>query len=96
MKTRFQIVIEDAGFECMDYSGRAMYGKRCLGVSLDESVQLFTAKVMAAGLAGFGGEDEDLSDFVDIFESSSTDQLGLGQVIYFQDIKYSNEEPEED
>lgn len=34
-KSKLQELIEEAGFVCCSYSGRAMYGERCLGVVIE-------------------------------------------------------------
>lgn len=33
--------LEDAGYEVETYSGRAMFGKRCVGVIIDSAADLF-------------------------------------------------------
>lgn len=76
------------------YSGRFMYGRECVGVSLEEglSVNYFFGLLLDGFLDGFGGPDqvamdgedtEDLKQLVRMMQECSTDQLGLGTIVYF-------------
>lgn len=75
------------GIRVQPYSGRRMYGDRCLGVIWDGTVGEFVSAAM------FAIQDHivDNSDKRDIFESFSymkDDSMGLGLIIYFPNIPY--------
>lgn len=62
-----------------DYSGRMMFGKKCVGVVCKDAVQ--AAADLAGHLAGYG-----LS-----FGRACRDQLGKGEILYFPDIAWKEE-----
>lgn len=98
-ETIFKEAIEDAGYSVFSYSGRGMYGKRCLGIEttrLQNSIQA-TAEIIG-NLAETCRFDEELEiqDFIEMFSNVCQDSLGLGSVIYFPDIDWDEEWTETD
>ena len=72
------------GYEPRCYSGRSMYGKKCLGVVLESDQELWS---LAQALA---------RDDIEI-EAPKTDSFGRGIVIYWPSIKWEEiEEADED
>lgn len=74
-------VIEDLGYETRSYSGRGMYGKKCLGVTIDEDLIKFVFDL------GMACQEEE----VERPGLIRTDQLGLGTIIYFPGQPYETE-----
>ena len=67
-----------------EYSGRGMYGKRCVGIVLDDVTQMLT---IGAGLQEALGE----------IPNARTDSMGRGMILYFPDLQVEDEEdPDED
>ncbi len=92
--SRMQRVLSEAEFEVRSYSGRGMFNKSCLGVSVDSSEDLGD---MLGFLMDACGEDPDASmelsrDVRDI----RWDTLGLGMIFYFPNVAYVNPDDADD
>ena len=73
-------LIEDAGYETRDYSGRGMYGKRCLAFIIEAGNELGAVAEMV-----YHSDDEEM---VNIFKTARTDAMGRDDiVIYFPSMK---------
>jgi hypothetical protein len=78
-KHRIQKILEDNGYECRSYSGRGMFGKKCLGVVMDD----FNF------IPGLTQDDcDDLNDYM-------SDNMGLGTIFYWKNIPYVEDYNEE-
>lgn len=75
--------LADEGYEPYDYSGRAMYGERCVAVDLDSSAGLFKLGIdlmrSADGADLYYGDEDRLTQ---VF----TDSMGRGIVAYWRFI----------
>lgn len=91
-KSILQDVLEQLGYEVRSYSGRGMYGARCLGVVVDADVPIFKVGMEV------GAELERCCNgrWSDSFEKARTDNLGLGTILYFPSVEYSEEEYEDE
>ena len=86
-----QQILTDLGYETRSYSGRGMYGRKCLGVSMDaeERPLKIAADVFEYLLDDMGGMSEaDKKDILRAFKGACTDSLGLGSILYFPRIEY--------
>lgn len=87
-KTTFETITEtldDMGIEYRSYSGRGMYGDECLGVDCDRSeAASIPAKLVLELMAAGEREAAETVAMAQI----RTDSMGLGQIVYFQDIKW--------
>jgi hypothetical protein len=97
----FQEIVEDAGFEARSYSGRAMYGKECLSVSLDRGdLGTFVAGVIESLHNGSDGDQETDEErhtiAADSFRVMRQDSMGMGIVLYFPGVPCVNEGSPED
>ena len=72
--------LEDAGYEWRSYSGRGMFGKSCVGVTLRNDGELFQ-------LGADVGND---------FGLPTTDSMGLGIIAYWPRHKIEKQTEEED
>ena len=101
LETIFREAIENAGYVTRSYSGRGMYGKKCLGfeTSRNQSPILATAEIMAdlSDRCTYkeGSQDLELSDFLEFFSDVKEDSMGLGGIVYFPELVW-NESWDED
>ena len=68
-------VLDDAGYDYRSYSGRSMYGKKCVGVDLESLAMLWD---MATELAREG---------LDV-PAPQTDSMGMGIIAYWPRIAW--------
>lgn len=84
-KHKLQILIENAGLEPRSYSGRGMFGDKCLGVNCDNPLEMFAEILESDDL-------DPLSDALDTvthaMRKATTDSMGRGQIIYWPTIPY--------
>ena len=88
--------LESAGYEPQSYSGRCMYGRRCVGVTVSRDVSAFR---LAAELAVvFLNEDLEHGPF-DVEDLArlrvSEDSMGCDQIIYFPGVEWKDSGEEE-
>jgi hypothetical protein len=82
-------MLEKSDIETRSYSGRNMYGKVCLGVTIDRSgLGSFIASVIE------NLDMDHVEDISDAFRGMATDSMGMGQIVYFPSVPY--EEGDED
>lgn len=76
-----QAALEDAGYQVQSYSGRNMYGKKCLAVEIEMS----ELGSLVAGLihAGADASPEVAEALAHEVEDMRTDSMGRGMVVYF-------------
>lgn len=100
MKSKLQDLCEQAGLETRSYSGRAMYGKSCLGVVVG-SFGEFLSPLMEA-LEGVVDLDDKatLNDYLfelrEKFMDLRTDNMGHDIIIYFPRTPFEDEDSEDD
>src|ERR1019366_838709 len=94
MKTVFQGLIEEAGYETRSYSGRGMYGKTCLGVDLEGG----NLGRLLGDLVEMTATSDAPGDAVEIvaegLRSMQTDSMGRGMIVYFEEVAYTDESAE--
>ena len=88
----FQEICEKVGYSTRSYSGRGMYDKYCLGVDVDENVNMFWYDVINY----MDCNHLPMCDVLDALCCARTDQMGKGQVIYFTQIKFQKQSEEEE
>ena len=73
------------------YSGRAMYGRRCFGITCERPVSLMgqiISTILEFNLHESADRyqlEEMISDITEVFMSARTDSLGLQTIVYFPD-----------
>lgn len=77
----FQELLERLGMEPESYSGRGMFGARCLSIRTNEPVREALRIGYQAGLAQLEPP-----------KSIRWDQLGTGSVLYWPRVEYKEEE----
>jgi len=70
----------------LNYSGRAMYGRNCIGFVIDEYVNSHSFMFL---LGVFLSEQD--SELVNYMDSCSIDSMGLGTIVYFSSIEFEIE-----
>lgn len=82
---RLSEIVQEAGFESQTYSGRGMYGKECVGYTVDNGDELFSAVMIATSC-----EDEEKDHICNLFRNGvKQDRMGRDQtIIYFPRVKY--------
>lgn len=91
-------LLRDAGYEPRSYSGRAMYGRNCVGV---ETERYKSAFVVCAELCrealNMLGQDE-ACDFIEALADVDVaeDSMGLDSIVYFKNIDWPKEEEPDD
>jgi len=97
-KSRLQIFLEET-YEgrVMEYSGRGMYGKKCLAVNLefsrDEAALILAADIIEAS---HSIAERDLHEIGDAVKNTRVDNLGKGSVCYWPCEEFVEDEEEED
>lgn len=94
---QFQIVIEaceSAGFRPYAYSGRGMYGAKCLGFDCRNPVKaaLELANSLTSEVEDLGALDDVLTDLA---SGAKWDSMGRDYVIYFEDVAWQGPESQE-
>ena len=101
----FVELLEHAGYEPQSYSGRCMYGKRCVSVNIDRGVSAakVAAEVMREAVSQTldnAPDDmiaDELTDRIDALASvlSETREDSMGGVVYWPDVKWEKSDDEE-
>ena len=93
-------IVEDAGFDARSYSGRGMYGLKCLSFNLEREENEFDAILSIAESAQSYVESSDdgfeLEDVTAYFMGAKSDSMGLGVVVYFPNLIWEDFEDAED
>lgn len=92
----FQTLIGFAGYETRSYSGRAMYGKSCLGVTLVafDSLGDLVADVLEA--IDTTDESDQICCVVEAFRCMRMDSIGKETIVYFPDVEFSDDGAEDE
>jgi hypothetical protein len=88
-KSLLQEALENCDYECRSYSGRAMYGQRCLAVEVDEVGII--AKLGFDVSEYLNGQSEDSYQTGCQLGKAKWDNMGRGYVIYFPSVDYVEE-----
>ncbi len=89
-KSKLQEILESTVDGVRSYSGRAMYGRSCLGVETNDIGDLF-----AAVLEEVEGDD-DTREIQEAFRDMRTDAMGRGTIVYFPNVPFVDEEEEDE
>lgn len=80
------MVLEEEGYEPYAYSGRAMYGERCVAVDLQNDQALFRLGMTLGCSARVQEMLFDL-DLAQVY----VDSMGLGIVVYWRNVPWPQE-----
>jgi hypothetical protein len=86
----FYDLLCDRGANVYAYSGRAMFGRQCIGITIGYNPYAFMAECVACLET-----DEDREDIIRIFSYTKTDSLGLGSIIYWPNMEWDVENMKE-
>ncbi len=79
-------LLEGIGLEPYSYSGRGMYGKRCLAVDTDSPLE--TMAIIALEAVDVATELEDARDTIEALQYPSSDSMGRSSVLYWSRIEW--------
>ena len=91
-------LLEDVGgeYELMSYSGRAMYGERCLALTGDSLGRIVAGIVSACLVAGEDLAPKSREEIEQAVRGLRIDALGRSEVVYFPSVAYEGDEDEGD
>lgn len=72
------------------YSGRAMYGKQCLGIAHNQPERVICTLFSVA--LELDWEREDLQSLAEALQESCTDSMGRSAIVYFPDVELTEDE----
>lgn len=82
------------GLNCFSYSGRGMYGKKCLAVEISSNRNLFElGGLVAREIDDINSDFDGELDF-EWMSDARTDSLGRGMVLYFPEIAWEEDSEE--
>ena len=95
-------LIQAAGYEAYSYSGRGMFGRKCVGLTCPDVntaiADLFEA-VFDADVEDVANEQEEYdarmsahSALCDALRSSAQDSMGMDKVLYFKSVEWQDEQ----
>lgn len=96
-------LIEAAGYEAYSYSGRGMFGRKCVGLTCPDVntaiADLFEALITSddirdvreSSLADITLLDK-VQDFCEAIRKSASDSMGLDKVLYFKSVEWQDDD----
>lgn len=81
--------IRNAGYEPRSYSGRGMYGRSCVGVTVERGTSAFTVGIHVAEQLGENAYEAARLD-------TAQDSLGLDTILYFPMLDWPKDVPDSD
>lgn len=89
--------LESADYNPFAYSGRGMYGVKCLAISTQDNEDLVPSDMMRLGYwigeaAAMNGGEHPATELIERFHL--TDQLGRGIVVYWPALRWPEAEAE--
>lgn len=94
-----EIMGGELGLDIQSYSGRAMYGKKCLAVYGDagsaQSTLLAVINYLIDSVADESMERAEASEVAEELLGYRQDSMGLGVVYYWPGVEYKEKEEEE-
>ena len=77
---------EAAGLELNSYSGRGMYGKRCVAIETDGS-EANIIVALVRGVRDVSRDEADLNSLLEHIEDMQVDSMGRGIVVYWPNVE---------
>jgi hypothetical protein len=90
--------IENADFEARSYSGRGMYGDKCVGVTINGGMSSFRlGAAIAYALVESSNSDDPSSDVEELTRLRvCEDSMGHGAIVYFPGVKWPENDNEDE
>lgn len=87
MKSQLQEILENLGYQVREYSGRGMFGRKCLGIVTDE--EPFTVGFNIGQVAGSANLEGNTAKLIAI-HNPKVEQLGRSSlIIYWENLEYA-------
>ena len=94
-KSNLQEFLEAANYECREYSGRGMFGKKCLairlvnmGIFIHDIVRQATTDAFDTTDDALRNSDKRLRDIANALGTMQLDNLGHDQIAYFPSVQF--------
>lgn len=88
--------LDDGDCKLRSYSGRAMYGKECLGIVVHQPSTALSAIVDACLNHAEDMSRDDREDVIRGVGSYRTDNMGLDMIVYFPQVHFVDDEEDTD
>jgi hypothetical protein len=85
--------IEWAGHEARSYSGRGMYGRECVGVTVNDPFEFF-AELLGSAYDSCKDDDERegvINGITDLLRDTRTDSMGRSMIVYWPSIEWKED-----
>jgi hypothetical protein len=92
---KFIELLEDSGQEVGDYSGRGMYGEKCVAMTIEENdlISVVAAAVEVVAVNYLQSDPDLVREFVSLLSQAKTDSMGRSEiVIYWPSMKWEQGE----
>lgn len=89
--TRLISLIELAGYAPVAYSGRGMFGKRCVGLTTDSSLQNVLADLVTWMHLTYNTQE-----IAELIRDLRCDSMGRGIVVYWPSVAWQEDAGSED
>lgn len=83
-KKLIELINNCADYTARLYSGRGMYGKECIGVSVEDNYTFISDLLAYARY----NDIEVLDQLIDLIAKTSEDSLGLNTILYWRSIQW--------
>lgn len=85
--------IENAGHQARSYSGRGMYGRECVGVTINDPFELY-ADLLEAATDGCNEEEMQgvVNGIADLMRNTRTDSMGRSMIVYWPNMEWQAQE----
>ena len=85
---RLILYLKEMNLDPKPYSGRYMYGKQCVGVSVPDAVRL--AMLIAAYIQEHetSGNGDITEEVMVLSQGTRIDTIGMGYLLYWPDVKW--------
>ena len=85
---------ESLGYSVRSYSGRGMYGSRCVGIDVDRGLSIASVAFRLAAQLVADGEEDVLDDLS--YVEWSQDSMGMGAIMYAPSLRWVEESEDEE
>lgn len=97
-KSALQIALENIGLEPRSYSGRGMYGKKCLGVvvSSENRHEITEAIIDATVTFAEAGEYGEIDELKRALRRESQDNMAYDTIVYWPGVEFTENESDDE
>ena len=89
-------ICEEADLRIRSYSGRAMYGDRCVGIDGDNPLEILSAFYAGAFYLTPSDIEIDWDELTRLVREGRMDSMGKGVILYFPSVSWPEGEVDSD